>query len=199
MFFFYSCLILLLVKYFIWHVWSVIWFNKDMIDWQCVVHGGEGWSLLTLTALVISGLYGAREDNRGRHTDNPLGATPSWLSSNPPPSSPIFTPDALPAATLPIYPGLGQAPNMLACIPSGLIYGWGMSVINLLFIILELLQLFTITSLNILLSLILQVMAALWHRAGHYIFILWFLLFFPRLISAVADWMSIILLHMVWP
>jgi len=34
---------------------------------------------------------------------------------------PIFTPDALPAATLPIYPGLGQAPNMLACIPSGLV------------------------------------------------------------------------------
>jgi len=23
--------------------------------------------------------------------------------------------------------------------------------------------------------------------------------FFPRLISAVADWMSTILLHMVWP
>jgi len=30
---------------------------------------------------------------------------------------PIFMPDALPAATLPIYLGLGQAPNMLACIP----------------------------------------------------------------------------------
>jgi len=32
----------------------------------------------------------------------------------------IFTPVALPAATLPIYPGLEQAPNMLACMPSGL-------------------------------------------------------------------------------
>jgi len=42
-----------------------------------------------------------------------------WM--DPPPSSPIFTPDALPAPTLPIYPGLGQAPNMLACIPSGLV------------------------------------------------------------------------------
>ena len=31
----------------------------------------------------------------------------------------IFMPDALPDTTLPIYPGLGQAPNMLACIPSG--------------------------------------------------------------------------------
>jgi len=35
--------------------------------------------------------------------------------------STIFTPDALPDTTLPIYPGLEQAPNMLACIPSGLV------------------------------------------------------------------------------
>jgi len=33
-----------------------------------------------------------------------------------------FTPDALPAATLPIYPGLGQAPNMLDYIRGGLVY-----------------------------------------------------------------------------
>ena len=54
------------------------------------------------------------------------------------------------------------------------------------------------------------VMVALWNRADHYIFMLWFvlllpllllllLLFFPRLISAAADWMSAILPHMVWP
>jgi len=30
-----------------------------------------------------------------------------------------FMPNALPGTTLPIYPGLGQAPNMLACIPGG--------------------------------------------------------------------------------
>jgi len=44
-------------------------------------------------------------------------------------------------------------------------------------------------------------MAALWNRAGHYIFILLLVLssFFPRLISVVADWMSAILPHMVWP
>jgi len=41
-------------------------------------------------------------------------------------------------------------------------------------------------------------MAALWNRAGHYISSLYFV-FFPRLISAVADWMSTILPHMVWP
>jgi len=32
----------------------------------------------------------------------------------------IFTLDAFPGTTLPIYPGLRQAPNMLACIPDGL-------------------------------------------------------------------------------
>jgi len=50
-----------------------------------------------------------------------LSTTPSGLISNPPISSPNFMPDALPAATLPIYPGLEQAPNMLACKPSGLV------------------------------------------------------------------------------
>jgi len=41
------------------------------------------------------------------------------------------------------------------------------------------------------------------NRADHYIFIVWFLSFyllsfFPRLISAVGDWMSTILRHMAW-
>ena len=51
-------------------------------------------------------------------------------------------------------------------------------------------------------------MVALWNRADHYIFALWFLLllssssfffflFFPHLISAIADWISAILPHMV--
>jgi len=43
-------------------------------------------------------------------------------------------------------------------------------------------------------------MPALRSRCGHYIFALWFLSsFFLRLISAVADWMSTILPHMMWP
>jgi len=46
-----------------------------------------------------------------------FGATSSELISDPPPSSPIFTPDVLPVATLPLYPGLAQEPNILACIP----------------------------------------------------------------------------------
>jgi len=51
---------------------------------------------------------------------------------------------------------------------------------------------------------VLLVMVALCNRADHYIFMLWFVLsiflsfFFPRLISAAADWMSTILRHMVW-
>jgi len=46
-------------------------------------------------------------------------------------------------------------------------------------------------------------MAALWTKEGHYIFVLWFLLsiflsfilLFPRLFSAVVDWMSTIYFH----
>jgi len=54
-------------------------------------------------------------------------------------------------------------------------------------------------------DLILSFMADLWNRAGHYIFILWFLssfyrssFFFPRIISTAAHWMYIILRHMMW-
>jgi len=46
------------------------------------------------------------------------------------------------------------------------------------------------------------IMATLRSRCRHYIFVLWFLhlpSFFPCLFSAVADWMSTILLHMVQP
>jgi len=49
-----------------------------------------------------------------------LDATQSGPLMPPPLSSPNFMPDSLPAATLPIYPDLGQAPNMLDCIPVGL-------------------------------------------------------------------------------
>ena len=40
------------------------------------------------------------------------------------------------------------------------------------------------------------IVAALWNRAGHYIFVVWFLssFFFPGLMSAVRDAMC-----MVWP
>jgi len=42
-------------------------------------------------------------------------------------------------------------------------------------------------------------MVALCNRADHYILPCDFFLFFPRLISAVGDWTSTILPHMVWP
>ena len=58
--------------------------------------------------------------------------------------------------------------------------------------------------------LITVIMAALCSRCGHYIFVLFlsiflpfflsfFLFLFPRLISAIADWLFTILLHMAWP
>jgi len=53
--------------------------------------------------------------------------------------------------------------------------------------------------------LIMMIIVALWNREDHYILILLFVLlpsfflFFHRLISAVAEWMSAILAHMVWP
>jgi len=50
-----------------------------------------------------------------------LGATPSGLISNPPPSSSHFTLDALPGATLSIYPGLGTGIKYAGLIPSGLV------------------------------------------------------------------------------
>ena len=43
------------------------------------------------------------------------------------------------------------------------------------------------------------VMAALWNRAGHYILALSSSSSFPRLFSAAAYWISVILPHMVWP
>ena len=55
----------------------------------------------------------------GRHTNNTDGLChpiqTNWCPHLCHPT--IFMLDALPGTTLPIYPGLGQAPNMLACIP----------------------------------------------------------------------------------
>jgi len=54
--------------------------------------------------------------------------------------------------------------------------------------------------LRVTLSRLISCQHFIWNRADHYIFMLWFVLsssFFPRLISAAADWMSAI--HMVWP
>ena len=50
-----------------------------------------------------------------------LGATPSLLISDRPPSFPYFYAGCPSCTTLRIYTDLGQAPNMLACIPSGLV------------------------------------------------------------------------------
>jgi len=62
------------------------------------------------------------EDNTGRPQQSGWTATPFRLIGAPTSAIPtIFTQDALPYTTLPIYPGLGQASNMLDCIPGGLV------------------------------------------------------------------------------
>ena len=50
-----------------------------------------------------------------------LGSIPSGLISDPPPSFPHFYARCPSCRYSPIYPGLGQAPYMLACIPSGVV------------------------------------------------------------------------------
>jgi len=56
------------------------------------------------------------------HQQTGWTATPSRLIGAPTSTIPtIFVPDALPDTTLAIYPGLGQALNMLAWIPGGLV------------------------------------------------------------------------------
>jgi len=51
------------------------------------------------------------------------------------PHPPIYTPEALAVTTLPIYPGLGQAQNMLACIPHGLVHISCFGFIKFLFVV----------------------------------------------------------------
>jgi len=51
-----------------------------------------------------------------------MGATPSGLFSDPSQLSPCFYARCPSCPTLPLYPGLGQAPNMLACMPNGVVH-----------------------------------------------------------------------------
>jgi len=56
------------------------------------------------------------------HQQSGWTATPSRQIGAPTSAIPtIFMQDAFPYTTFPIYPGLGQVPNMLACIPGGLV------------------------------------------------------------------------------
>jgi len=64
---------------------------------------------------------GAGEDDGGRETDSPGGHHPIRTNGASTPKIPlIFTPDALPAAALPIFPGLGQAAIYTGLHPGGL-------------------------------------------------------------------------------
>jgi len=72
--------------------------------------------------------YDAMKEQRETHQTIQLDATPSvassWWHDYRGPNlhhCPVFMPDAIPVATLPSYPGSGQAPSMLVCIPGGLV------------------------------------------------------------------------------
>jgi len=54
--------------------------------------------------------------NTGRHTDHPAERHSIWTNQWPQ-TSPIFALGALPAATCPLNPGLGQAPNTQLAYP----------------------------------------------------------------------------------
>jgi len=68
-------------------------------------------SISSIIARHLLDFCGAGKDNEADTPTICLDATPSKLSVSPPPSSPIFMPNVLSAATLPVYPGLGQTPN----------------------------------------------------------------------------------------
>ena len=111
---------------FFLHVWVVIWLNAHThtqthtaILWPFFQdHPGEPvpeeiffWTFMVQGKITEADTLTIR-----------LDTTLSGLINGPSPSSPIFMPVALPAATLPLYPGLGQAPNMLASILSGMVW-----------------------------------------------------------------------------
>jgi len=79
-------------------------------------------SVYYIFARHLLGFLVQSEDNIGRRTNNLDGCHSIQTNWCPHACHPhIFMVDALPDTALPIYPGLGQAPSMLACIPSGLV------------------------------------------------------------------------------
>ena len=108
----------------------------------------------------------------------------------PPPSSPNFKPDSLHAIKLPICPILEQTQEYagLNTFPMAGLFCASYIAHKLSD---QYCDIIGISHLN-------AITATLHGRCGHYIFVM-FVLFFPRLISAVTDWMSTILLHMAWP
>jgi len=95
--------------------------NDTHNHFTALLPGPPGWASARRNLLDI---YGATEDNKGRHTDHPAGRhsirTNQWL-----PSSPHFyarCPSCNNHPTLSWLADLGQVPNMLACILSGVVY-----------------------------------------------------------------------------
>jgi len=83
-----------------------------------------GWYPIIVSLLAVLWVFWCKV--KITHADAPttrMEAIPSKLIGDSTSAIPIiFMLDALPGTTLPIYPGLGQAPNMLPSITSGLLF-----------------------------------------------------------------------------
>jgi len=91
------------------------------VSWYQKVHFTIFWIFWTKMKITQADISTIRMDC---HPFRLFDASISAIST-------IFMPDALPGTTVPVYPGLGQAPNMLACIPGDLVRGLMASQINL--------------------------------------------------------------------
>ena len=84
------------------------------LSWYQKVHFAIFWIFWCKMKITQAETPTIRMDCHPMSPSRLIGAPISAISM-------IFTLDAIPGTTLPIYPGLGQAPKMLACIPSGLV------------------------------------------------------------------------------
>jgi len=86
--------------------------GTTQVSWYQKVHFAIFWIFWCIIKIT----------HRHTHQQSICSATQSRLICVPISAIPtMFMLDALPGTTLPIYPGLGQAPNTLACIPGGLV------------------------------------------------------------------------------
>jgi len=83
-----------------------------------IIDFGGRWS-----SVIILDFKRREEDNRGKCTDSPAAHHPIRIIDAPTSITPLPILRRMPflPQPSPIYAGMGQAPNMLDCIPGGLI------------------------------------------------------------------------------
>jgi len=94
--------------YVVWHLFTHTCTTRTTILWPFFRHyPGQP----VPDVIFFLDFYGAREDNRGRHADHPDGRH-SIQANQQPTFITHFYARCLLGATLPLYPAVGQAPNM---------------------------------------------------------------------------------------